>query len=736
MKKYILLFFFCVTIVCFAQETPPGVVISHLPANGGKYVGSPSICILPNGDYVASHDEFGPASNEWRSAVTRIFHSSDKGVSWKEISVINGLFWSNLFVHNNALYNIGTNKHHGNLVIRRSTDGGKTWTNPYNGKNGLLLEGEYHTSSMPMMIHNGRIWRAVEYATAPTTDWGKRYSAMVISAPVNADLLDAKNWRKTNHLMYDPTYLDGKFGAWLEGNVVVNPEGKMLNILRVGVPAGVDEYAAMVEISKDGKKASFNPATGFVHFPGGAKKFMIRYDPQSKLYWTIHSTVASQFKELNPSQVRNTLVLSSSTDLRDWQTHEILLSHPDQVYHGFQYVDWQFEGDDIIFASRTAFDDETGGAVNNHDANYLTFHRIKDFKNLTKQKELAFLFKSGDDGYHTFRIPAMAVTNKGTVLAFCEGRKNSSSDTGDVDMVLKRSTDGGTTWSEIRVVWDDGENTCGNPAPVVDRETGAIFLLMTKNLGIDRERQIIEQTSKDTRRIFVTQSTDDGVTWTVPVEITKDVKQDNWTWYATGPCHGIQIEHGKYKGRLVIPCDHIEAETKKYFSHVIYSDDHGKTWKLGGTTPVDQVNECTVAEIADGKLLLNMRNYDRTQKNRKTAVSSDGGITWTDFKSDEVLIEPICQAAMHRYSFEQEGKSRLLFTNPANTDKRCNMTLRLSYDDGTSWAKSMVLFSGPAAYSEVARLPDGDIGCFYEAGYEHPYEGIVFEKIKLVDLEK
>jgi len=362
---------------------------------------------------------------------------------------------------------------------------------------------------------------------------------------------------------------------------------------------------------------------------------------------------------------------------------------------------------------------------------FLSFYSIGN-----KQKELAFLFKSGDDGYNTFRIPAMVVTDKGTILAFAEGRKNSSSDTGDIDLVLKRSTDGGKTWSKLQVVWDDGENVCGNPAPVVDRKTGTIFLLMTRNLGTDREPQIIDQTSEDTRRIFVAQSTDDGVTWTTPVEITKDVKQDNWTWYATGPCQGIQIVHGKYKDRLVIPCDHIEAESKKYFSHAIYSDDHGKTWKLGGTTLVDQVNECTVAEIADGKLLLNMRNYDRTQKNRKIAVSNDGGITWTDFQSDEVLIEPICQAGMHRYSFAQEGKSRLLFTNPANTDKRCNMTLRLSYDDGTNWPKSMVLYPGPAAYSDVVKLPDGDIGCFYEAGYVHPYEGIVFEKIKIANLEK
>ena len=383
MKKFISLFLLCVSTVCNAENSPPGVIVNHFPGNSGKYVGSPSLCILPNGDYVASHDEFGPESTEFRSAVTHIFSSSDQGSSWKEISVIQGLFWSNLFLHNHVLYNIGTNKHHGNVVIRKSTDGGKTWTHPYHGKNGLLLEGEYHTAPMPVIVHNGRIWRAIEYATAPTVEWGKRYSAMVISAPVNADLLDAKNWRKSNYLMYDPSYLSGKFGAWLEGNVVISPEGKILDILRVAVPAGADEYAAFVEISKNGKKVSFNPTTGFVKFPGGAKKFTIRYDPQTKRYWTLRNIVAPQFKDMNPSSVRNTLVLSSSTDLQTWQTHEILLQHPDVERHGFQYVDWQFEENDIIFVSRTAYDDETGGARNNHDANFLTFHRVKDFRLLS-----------------------------------------------------------------------------------------------------------------------------------------------------------------------------------------------------------------------------------------------------------------------------------------------------------------------------------------------------------------
>ena len=244
-KLHLIYIFFLLSIpfiISAQSKTPPGYIVSHIPASTERYIGSPGLCILPDGSYLASHDEFGPKTSEFRSAKTYIFHSSDKGKNWKKIAKIDGQFWSNLFVHNGAVYIMGTHKHHGNVIIRRSDDGGYTWTNPYKSDTGLILEGEYHTAPMPVIIHNGRIWRAVEYATAPSTDWGKRYSAMVISAPVNADLLNAKNWRRTNHLMYDSTYLVGTFNGWLEGNVVVSPEGKMLDILRVDTKRKGEEY--------------------------------------------------------------------------------------------------------------------------------------------------------------------------------------------------------------------------------------------------------------------------------------------------------------------------------------------------------------------------------------------------------------------------------------------------------------------------------------------------------------
>jgi hypothetical protein len=239
---------------------------------------------------------------------------------------------------------------------------------------------------MPVIIHNDRFWRAIENSKSYTTAWGGRLSAMMISAPVDADLLKASSWRATNYLSYDSTYLDGKFRAWLEGNAVVTPEGNIVDILRVATTEMGLDMAAIVNISHDGLTASFDPATGFIDFVGGARKFSIRYDDRSGLYWTISNMIGEGFSELDPGSVRNTLVLKSSSDLKNWSINKVLLYHPDVKKHGFQYIDWQFDGNNIIYLSRTAYDDEFGGANNYHDANYLTFHRIRNFRKLVKRK--------------------------------------------------------------------------------------------------------------------------------------------------------------------------------------------------------------------------------------------------------------------------------------------------------------------------------------------------------------
>lgn len=361
------------------KEHPPGIVINHIPKSAEKYIGSPSICVLPNGDYVASHDEFGPKSTEFRSAITHIFTSSDKGNTWEKIATIDGQFWSNLFYHKNALYIMGTNKHHGNLIIRESTDGGKTWTIPYDNTHGLILEGEYHTAPMPILIHKGRIWRGVEYATEKSTKWGERYSALMLSIPENANLLHAKNWTRSNHLPYDSTYLNGHFRAWLEGNAVVTRDGKVVDILRVHAPDLKEEYCAIVDVDKKGKKVSFD-RKNFHRMPGAAKKFTIRYDKETDKYWSLVNYIPDTYRGIRTDRVRNTLALASSSDLKNWKIEHIVLSHEDPTHHAFQYVDWLFESNDIIFVSRTAHNDDEGGAKAAHDANFLTFHRIQNFR--------------------------------------------------------------------------------------------------------------------------------------------------------------------------------------------------------------------------------------------------------------------------------------------------------------------------------------------------------------------
>lgn len=369
--------------VCFAQTpAPPGVVVDHSPQTSGKYIGSPSIAALPDGTYVATHDFFGPEAGHRVAASSRVFRSKDKGKTWTRLTDIKPAFWSTVFYHRGALYLIGTTHENGNTVIRRSTDAGATWTDPVDANTGLLLPGTYHCAPQPVVIHAGRIWRAMEDTTGGG-GWGKHFRAFMMSAPIDADLLKASSWTSSNAVPRDPSWLDGKFNGWLEGNAVVTPAGEIVDILRVDHPEG--GRAAMVRISADGKQASFDPATGFIEFPGGAKKFTIRYHPKTRRYWSLTNWVPPKFKGPHAASVRNTLALVSSRDLRNWEVRAVLLHHPDREKHAFQYVDWLFEGKDIIAAVRTAFDDEAGGAHNAHDANFMTFHRFRNFaKNESK----------------------------------------------------------------------------------------------------------------------------------------------------------------------------------------------------------------------------------------------------------------------------------------------------------------------------------------------------------------
>jgi hypothetical protein len=311
-----------------------------------------------------------------------VFGSADGGRTWQLRSEIDGAFWSTLFVHGGQLYLMGTSARYGDTVIRRSDDGGRTWTKPADERTGRLLTGgRYHCAPQPVLVHAGRLWRAMEDAYGPRTGWAQHFRAFMMSAPADADLLQADSWTVSNRLAGNPKWLDGKFGGWLEGNAVRSPEGHVVNILRVEVPRG-GGTAAVVTVSDDGRTVAFDPLGGFIDLPGGSTKFTIRYDPVSKHYWTLSNFIPPRHRVQRPGSVRNTLALVRSADLRDWAVRSIVAYHPDPKKHAFQYPDWQFDGDDIVAVSRTAYDDGQGGAHNYHDANYLTFHRVSGFRRL------------------------------------------------------------------------------------------------------------------------------------------------------------------------------------------------------------------------------------------------------------------------------------------------------------------------------------------------------------------
>ncbi|MCA1901003.1 MAG: glycoside hydrolase [Candidatus Hydrogenedens sp.] len=343
------------------------------------------------------------------------------------------------------------------------------------------------------------------------------------------------------------------------------------------------------------------------------------------------------------------------------------------------------------------------------------------------------VFKSGEEGYDTFRIPSLIKTKQGSLIAFCEGRKDSVSDSGNIDLICRRSEDDGNTWGPLQVIWDDDKNTCGNPCAVIDSESGTIILLMTWNLGEDSEPEIIAGKSKDTRRVFISRSVDDGQTWTKPEEITSSTKHADWTWYATGPGIGIQLESNLYKNRIIIPCDHANKKDNQWYSHVIFSDDGGKTWNYSQPIGPKQ-NECQVVEIQDGKLLLNMRNYNREYPCRAISISSDGGTHWGDINYDLTLVEPVCQASLIKH--KRNDKEYLAFSNPADKKERINMTVRISDDYGKTWKYNQLVYSGPSAYSCLCSLNKNEIGILFECGMKNPYEQIVFKKLNIRSLIK
>jgi len=395
---------------------PPGVVVAVTPEPDKAFIGSPCILVRPDGTYLAAHDFFG-----WRYHHTtprpaldrraRIYESRDKGATWTQLAEIPEMTWGTLFLHRGDLYILGMTIEYGQLVIRRSRDGGRTWTTPADARTGLLRPGRYHSSAVPVVVHNGRIWRALESYTGDGSWSGRFFGAMAISAPVDADLLDADSWTETNAVMFDGDWVKGEHTGWLEGNVVIAPDGKLVNVLRIrptpsfdtpydldGPAAGIPrhEVAAIMDIAPDGRSIHFDPKHGFFQLPGSQSKFTIRHDAKSGRYWSLVQKITNPYTayhpDYQPGAQRNVLLLISSADLRHWTEHYKVLrwneglpiSRKERV--GFQYIDWDFDGDDIVAVSRTAWNGR-----NYHDSNYLTFHRVAGFRHLRMEDSPADL---------------------------------------------------------------------------------------------------------------------------------------------------------------------------------------------------------------------------------------------------------------------------------------------------------------------------------------------------------
>jgi len=320
------------------------------------------------------------------------------------------------------------------------------------------------------------------------------------------------------------------------------------------------------------------------------------------------------------------------------------------------------------------------------------------------------------DGYNTYRIPSIMKTDKGTLLAFCEGRVDNMDDHGTIHLLLKRSEDGGRTWSGASIVWSDGINTCGNPCAVQDSQTGIIWLGMNWNKPDVDSYAFFKK--YDGRYVYITSSVDDGITWSKPKDITSIVKLPQWGWHATGPGVGIQLD----SGRMIIPFNFSDAagDLESCGSGVIYSDDHGESWNLGGYTDSIGLDECQVAQLSNGDVMLNARTSKGCVPYRRISISQDGGLSWNKVQADEQLPDQNCQGSLICLS-----DGTLVFSNPTGED-RTNLTIRLSYDNGQTWPVKRSLFESYAAYSCLCDLGDGKIGCFYERGVEFPYDRLSF----------
>ena len=360
------------------------------------------------------------------------------------------------------------------------------------------------------------------------------------------------------------------------------------------------------------------------------------------------------------------------------------------------------------------------------------------------EPEFHDVFTVGERDYKSIRIPSVVVAKRGTVLAFAEGRA-ARTDQAANDIILKRSSDGGRTWGGLQVVAEDGAHSLNNPTAVVEQETGRVFLMYQHIPGHLKEKsQNVDVGYEGTNvyRNFLVWSDDEGQTWTKPLDVTRTTKRPTRaTTIASGPGIGIQLTRGPHRGRLIIPFN--EGPYWQWNNFSVVSDDRGKTWKYGENVPGafvtdpkmgqrSQINEVQMVECSDGSVRLNSRQF-AAAKVRKTSISRDGGVTWSKVEDVPALRDPSCNASILRLSFDDaQGRGRVLYSGPDST-KRDTGTIYLSLDDGENWPMKRVLWPGSFAYSVLTKLPDGMVGCLFEAD---DYGRIIFARFPVAWIEQ
>ena len=361
------------------------------------------------------------------------------------------------------------------------------------------------------------------------------------------------------------------------------------------------------------------------------------------------------------------------------------------------------------------------------------------------------VFESGKEGHRSYRIPSIISLPNGDLLAIAEGRVEGAADFGDINLVMKRSTDGGKKWGALETIVDNDTLQAGNPAPVVDLldpdyPNGRILLFY--NTGNNHENEI--RKGNGLREVWYISSTDNGATWSRPVNITTQVHRPNqpqinpeydfpedWRSYANTPGHALQIGDGPFKGRIFVAANHSAGGPqplfRDYAAHGFYTDDHARTFQLSESVNIPGSNESTAADLADGSVLMNIRNQRGDIRRRIVARSSSGGAKWDTAYFDHRLPDPVCEGSILTIG-KRNGKNILAFTNAADTVNRDNLTLRISFDEGRSWEKNIVIDKAPpgqeknhTAYSDIVKVGSREIGVLYE---RKDYTQIVFTRVR------